>query len=318
MPLYSIEQKIMGLGKETTRGQPASPTKFIPITADSIIEYKTNLIEDELVRGIFEKFPPFAGTKEASGTITIDVESNNIGEFLYSLLGEVSTQDIGSSGGAYQHTFKRVRGIILPSYTIYFDLGLVKKRYPLSVVKSITFTGAGDNRLTAGISVISKTEETTTENMNPNWVYSNPFMFYQTKIKIGGVDSSIVKDWGLTIDNGAVGIRTLVGSQDINDVISNAKLSVSGTMTVYFDSETERNKFLANNPSDIEIILEGDEIETGIKHTLKFVLPRVHYTAFPFSNVDGLLGSSVTFNAYFSVGNQYGIQVVLINTISGY
>jgi hypothetical protein len=316
MPFYSIEQKIVGLGKETTRGIAVPPSKYIPATADSFIDYKLNLIEDELVRGGFEKYPPFAGTKEASGTINIDVDSSNIGDFLLSLLGNVETEDVGESGNVYQHTFTRSNSITLPSYTIYFDLALITKQYPLSVVKSIAFTGAGDNRLTASISVLSKTEETTTETMSPTWSIPAPFMFYQTQIKVDGNAVSYVKDWNLTIDNGATGLRTLTGTQDITDIVANAKLSVSGGFTVYFDSLTERDKFLLNNPANIEIIMTGAEIETGYNHQLKIQLPRTHYTAYPFSNVDGLLGAAVTFNAYYGTTNS--ITIILINTTSSY
>lgn len=318
MVFYSIEQKIMGIGKETTRGVAVSPSRFIPITADSFIDYRLNLIEDELVRGIFERFPPQAGTKEATGTIGIEVESGNIGEFLLGLLGSVNTQDVGSGGGAYKHIFKRASGISLPTFTLHFDLGMVKKRYPLTGIKSIAFTGAGDGKLSASISVISKTEETTNETYIPNWQDFKPFMFYQTQIKLDGVAVSFVKDWNLSIDNGSVGIRTLNGSQDITDILAFAKMVYSGGMTIYFENENERNKFLNNTSVNIEIILTGEEIESGYNHQLKFIIPKAHYTAYPFGNVDGLLGAAVGFNGYFSIGSQYGIQVELINNITSY
>jgi len=195
---------------------------------------------------------------------------------------------------------------------------LVKKRYPLTVVKSIAFTGPVDGKVSASISVISKTEETTTIGLTPNFGIWKPFMFNQTQIKVNDVVVNNVKEWSLTIDNGAIGLRTLVGIQDIVDVIANAKLSVSGGFTVYFENEDERNKFLANNPTSIEIIMTGEEIEAGYNHQLRIVLPNVRYTAYPFGNVDGLLGSSVAFNSYFSIGQQNSISIVLINQVSGY
>ncbi len=319
MAYYSIEQKIIGIGKENVRGQSVNPTKYIPVYADSWIDYKQNLIEDELVRGIFEKFSPQSGIREANGTITIDVESENIGEFLYSLLGSVESQDVGNNGRAYKHIFKRINDINLPSYTIYIGMGnLAKKRYPLCVVKSITFTGSGDGKLTAGINVIAKTEEDTNLELSPNWVNPTPFMFYQTKIKIDNVEVYNVKDWGLTIDNQAVGIRTLIGSKDIQDILAVGKLLLNGNMTIYFQDLEQRNKFLNNDAAKIEIILTGSEIETGYNHELKFIIPRVHYTAYSFNNVDGLIGSAVSFNGYFSVNNNYGLLIELTNTINGY
>lgn len=319
MAYYPIELKLLGVGKETIRGTPVAPSVYIPVTADSEMEYKLNLIEDELIRGIFERFPPQAGTKECSGTIGLEVDDKNCGLFFLSLLGDLSTQDIGGAGGAYQHTFKRHSSEIkLPSLTIYLDRKMVKKRYPLSVVKSVSFTGAGDGKISASFSVIAKTEEDTTEPMTPTWTEYKPFMFHQAKILIDNTQVYNVKDWSLTIDNGATGIRALIGSQDVQDIVAFGKMTVNGTMTIYFENETERNKFLSNTAAQLEIIYEGEPLETNIKRTFKILLPRIHYTAYPFQNVDGLLGASVSFNCYFSLNSQFGVQIILINDVSGY
>lgn len=319
MAYYPIELKVLGLGKETIRGEAVSPSVYIPVTADSEFDYKVNLIEDELVRGVFERFPPVAGTKECTGTIGIEVDDWNCGYFLLSLLGSVVTTDIGGSGGAYKHTFKRHPSLIeLPSLTIYLDRKLVKKRYPLSVVKTIAFTGTGDGKISATITVISKTEEDTNISMVPSWGEYKPFMFHQAKILIDNSQVYNVKDWTLNIDNGATGIRALIGSQDIQDVLAFGKMVVNGTMTVFFENETQRNKFLNNTSAQIEIIYEGDVIESGIKRTFRILIPRAHYTAYPFQNIDGLLGSSVAFNCYYSLASQLGIQIELINTIQSY
>lgn len=319
MAYYPIELKLLGVGKETTRGVAANPSIYIPITADSEFEYKVNLIEDELVRGIYERFPPIAGTKECTGTIGIEVDDSNCGLFLLSLLGSVITTDIGSSGGAYKHTFKRHPSLIeLPSLTIYLDRKLSKKRYILSVVKSISFTGSVDGKINATITILSKTEEDTNIQMIPSWNEYKPFVFHQAKILIDNVQAYNIRDWSLNIDNGAVGIRALIGSQDVQDILAFGKMVMNGTMTIFFENETQRNKFLNNTSAQIEIIYEGDEIESGIKRTFRVLIPKAHYTAYPFQNIDGLLGASVSFNCYYSLASQLGIQIELINTVQNY
>ncbi len=319
MAYYPTELKILGLGKETTRGSPVNPTFYIPVTADSEFEYKVNLLEDDLVRGIFERFPPVAGTKECTGTIGFEVDDKNCGYFLLSLLGKVTTQDVGGSGNAYLHTFVRDTNLIeLPSLTIYLDRKLSKKRYPLSVVKSISFTGTGDGKITATANILSKTEEDTNVPLSPVWTEYKPFVFHQAVVTIDGSTVTNVKDWSLTIDNGAVGIRALIGSQDVQNILAFSKMMVSGTMTIYFENETQRQKFLSNTSATIVIGYEAELLEPGYKRSFIIEIPKAHYTAYPFQNVDGLLGSAVAFNCYYSLNTEYALKVTLINDRNSY
>lgn len=314
---YPIELKFLGLGKETTRGVAVNPTRFIAVTRDTEMEYRLTLIEDELIRGIFARFPPMPGIKEGTGTINIEVQSDNIGEFLLSLLGRVVTTSPAT--GVYLHTFDRHPTLItLPSYTIYLDRRLVRKRYPLSVVKSITFTGTVDGKVTASISVLFKREEPAPEVI-PTWTPPAPFMFYQTFIKIADtLNLSDIKEWSLTIDNESIVKRTLSGSQDIDDILSFGKMLINGSMSIYFENEVEREKFLSNTATSLEILLEGATITGDHKNSIRFILPRVHYTAYPFGELDGMLGAAVTFNCYYSLPSAYAIKIELKNTVSSY
>jgi hypothetical protein len=317
MALYAIEQKWVGIGKETTRGTAVDPTRFIPVAPDAELEYKLNLIEDETVRGIFEKFPPKAGRKEGTGTISgIEVTSDNLGELLNSLLGSVTTTHPGTT--AYQHSFKRATGITMPSYTISIHRGINAKQYPLSVIKSVAFSQDADNKLKANATVLYKTEQDYASPATPTWVDPTPFMFYQNTFKIDGNQVMTIKNWSLTIDNGSAGLHLLNNSQDIYDIVSHAKLLVTGSFTGLFEDEIQRNKFLSNTSASLDIISEGAEIETGYKHTLEFIIPEIHYTAYPFTNVDGMLGANVSFNAYYNLTATETIEAKLINTVTGY
>lgn len=319
MALYSLQQKWVGLAKETTRGTAVAPSKFIPVEMGSEADYKLNLIEDELARGIFEKYPPKEGTKEGTFSLAgIEVQSDNIGEFLNSLLGSVTTTDVGGTGQAYQHSFKRSSGIIMPSYTLTIHRGINAKQYPLSVVKSIALNQSVDGKLKANITGLFKTESDYATPPTPSWTDPTPFMFFQNDFKIDGVSNTKVREWSITIDNGSIGLRALNGSQDIFDIISHAKLLVSGSFSVFFEDETQRQKFLSNTSASIEITSTGALIESGYNHQLKIKLPQVHYTAYPFGNIDGLLGASVSFNAYYNQTATNSVEVILINTITGY
>ena len=314
---YAIEQKWIGAGKESVRGTSVDPTRFIPVGADSEMEYKLSLIEDEQVRGMLEKFPPQAGIKDGTGRIGgVDVTSTIIGELLNSLMGKVVTTDL--SLGAYKHVFTRETEVLLPSYTIALYRGLNAKKYPLGIVKSMAFTGAVDGKLIADCEVLFKTEEAYESPATPTWEDPKPFMFFQTDFKIAGSSDTNVKDWTLTIDNGSVAQRTLNQSQDVKEILSFAKMLISGTFNIFLENETERTKFLDNTSTSLEIVLTGGLIGGENYHKLDIIIPQVHYSAYPFGNLDGLLGVAVSFNGYYKLADTKSLQIELTNNIVSY
>lgn len=317
--VYAIEQKYLSLGKESVRGTAVAPTRYIPVGVDSEIDYKLNLLEDEQLRGVMERFSPQAGTKECSGKITaMDVDSLNLGEMLLSLLGSVASTQQGATI-AYKHTFTNLNDVQHPSYTFHIERKLAKKQYPLSVVKSIAFNGAVDGKLMADIDFLAKSEAAEGFSPSPTWVDPTPFMFYQTVITIDSTPNTTdIKDWTLNIDNGSIAQRVLNGSQDIQDVLTFAKLLVSGTMNVYFSSETERAKFLAKTATALNIKLTGALIASTYYNTLEIDIPQIFYTAYPYGNLDGLLGAAVAFNGYYKISGTNTIKVYLTNTATSY
>ena len=319
---YSIEQKVFGLTKEAVRGTAeAAVGRFIPVDRATELDYKLNLIEDEQLRGMFDRLSPQSGTKEGAGTLTgIDVQSDNVGEIFHSLLGSVVSSDVGTAGEAYKHVFSRAAGISLPSYTIFANRGISAKAYPLSIVKSIALNGTMDGKAKLDASILFKNEVTTAATFAPVWDEPIPFMFFQTEVKIAGGISADVRSYSLNIDNQSLGLRSLNNSQDVRDIIAPGKLLANGTFEIYFETEAERAKFLANTASSFEINLVGSVIETGQNHRLKIALPKIHYTAFPYGELDGLLGAAVAFNAYYTAGVSpaAALSVELTNKIASY
>lgn len=432
--VFALEHKYLALGKESPRGTAVAPTRYIAIGLDSEFDYKLNLIEDELIRGILERFPAQAGTKDGTARITgMDVTSLNCGELLLSLLGVVTSTeqnmitvsasnkkfdfDIGGgeltativegsypigttqagagtfckalydaivaaepvgtytvtysrttnkftitrSAGTFsilwktgtntatncatimgyskladdtgslsyasdttvdfamKHVFTKSTDIQNQSYTFHLERKLSQKQYPLSVVKLITLTGAVDGKLLLDSDVLFKTEEAEGFSLSPSWVDPKPFMFYQTKVKFDTVENvTAVRDWTLTIDNGSIIQRVLSGSQDVKDILTFAKLLGSGTMNIFFEDEVQRAKFLANTAVALDIEMTGALIGGSIYNKLLISLPQIHYTAYPFGNLDGLLGAAVAFNAYYKVASAKSVQIELTNNIASY
>ena len=314
---YPIDLKWLGLGKEGGRGTPTTPTRYIPIGQDSNFDYKLNLIEDAQVRGILANFPPYAGTKEGLAKIAaMDVTDRIIGELLYSALGTVTVTNNGD--GSYTHTFKKDPALIqMPSYTYTMYRGISTKQYNLGVTKAINFNQAVDGKLMCDADILFQTESTPTLTFTPSFDTPAPLEFYQNTLKVGGAAVTYVKDWTLSIDNGSIAQRTLNGSQDCRDIITFAKILVTGGMNAFFESETERNNFIANTAQSLEFIVKGAALGSHYR-TLDIILPEIHYTAFPYGNLDGLFGASVAFNAYYNAASSKAIEIDLTNDVASY
>ncbi len=94
MSLSSVEQVQFGLAKETSRGTAeTTPTKWYPVDKASQLDYAVTLLKDENLRGVPEEFPPNAGPKQGTGKIKMPVDAQTIGEFLYSVLGGVTSAE---------------------------------------------------------------------------------------------------------------------------------------------------------------------------------------------------------------------------------
>jgi len=160
---FATEQKKFGFKKEASRGAAESaPDKFLAVGADSEFNYSTVLIPDENIRGFKERFPSAQGVKEGTGAMSsIDVEASTVGDLLLGCLGSVqsSQPDAGGAPSVYRHEFTRLNALQMPSFTFFEDRGLSVKRYPLSVIKKLAFSGAVDGKAVAAADVLFKTEE---------------------------------------------------------------------------------------------------------------------------------------------------------------
>ena len=321
MALFATERKTFGFKKEASRGiAEAAPVKFLAVGADSEFHYSTALIADEKIRGLKERFPSVAGALSGTGNLNaVDVEAATIGDLLFGVLGAVVTTqpDAGGAPTVFQHSFTRLNALLMPSFTYFVDRGLSIKRYPLSVIKKLTFKGTVNGKAQADADLLFKTEEPVAA-FAPSYGVPKPLMFFQTDFKVEGVSDINVKSWNLSIDNNSEALRSYNLSRDARDIVSKKPFEIDGGFEAYFESEAQRAKFLAATASALNIIMTGDVLQGAQKAKLEFSMQEVKYSAYPFGNLDDLLGAAVAFHAEFDPVLQKSLEVILTNQVSGY
>jgi len=317
MPLSSVEQTQFGLKKEGTRGTAeTTATRWYPISKDSQMDYSLALLQDEALRGVPEEFPPNAGTKGGTGKIKMPLDAQACGEMFYSLLGGLTSAQQAATS-AYKHTILKGSGIQRVGYTFFMDRGLSIKKYNLTTVKKLTINCPTDQIATLEAEVLFKSEATGLIG-TPAFPVNKYLGFNHVDVKIAGTSNTDVKELTLNIDNSASVHRTLNLSQDVADILVKGKLMIDGNFTVFFQDETERDKFLANTSSTLRVLAVGGLIASTYYHTVDINLYKIHYKAFPFGESDGLLAAKAEFVGVYDSTATKAIQVDITNTETTY
>lgn len=316
MTMYSVEAQRFGLAKESSRGTAESaPSKWHPTRGMAEINYSLQHLQDEGIRGIAAKFAPIAGIKVGEAKIPLYLDPQDAAYYFHSLLGSVSSAQQGGTA-AYKHSITK-SGIQPIAYTLFIDRGLNILKYNLGCAKKISLKGGVDNLVEMDVDFLFKTEASGAIG-SPTFSTQRYVGFQSVDFKIAGSSNTDVKEWNLNIDNTAHAHRTLSLSQDLSDVIAPGKLMIDGGFTIYFQSATERDKFIANTASAIRILMEGATIASTYKYTVDINLYACHYKAFPYGEDQGLLAAKVQFEAFYSSSDSKAILVDITNTDTAY
>lgn len=315
MAYYGKRALRFGLAKESVRGTAeAAPSKWYPILPDPEIVFGPELLNDEGIRGTKALFAPVTGRKRGTGKFKIACDPQVLGEFLYSLLGGVSSAQQGGTA-AYLHTFTPNATITPQSYTFFIDFALGVKKYNGCVVKSLTFTGPVDKIVEVEVEFLFRNEASGSIG-SPSFPTQRYFTFQQVDFKIAGSSNVDVKAWNLKIDNGARFLETLALAATPQDIVAPDELKVTFGMDILFSAETERDKFIAGTAVAIRALMEGAVIASTYKWTVDLPITAGYYKAYPYQWQDNLLAAKVEGEGYHNGTSQ--IVPLLMNTDTAY
>jgi len=274
--------------------------------------------------------------RDAGGTLTWLLKtgthgSDNLDTHCGTVMGFADTADLSSAitytgtvnvQDCFKHTFIRSTGLSPQAYTFFMDRGLNKLSYSLGVAKAIELSGDMTNALKLSADIIFKTEATSVATFTPTWAEPAPFMFHQTAFTLASTPNTDIRKYSVKIDNQAIAKWCFIGdgSSDLTDIITPAVLKVSGSFEIYFENATERAKFLAATSSALVVTLTGAVINGTFYKKLVITIPKMIYTAFPYGELDGLLGASVAFEGKYNLGGSplSSLQVELYNQTAAY
>lgn len=228
-----------------------------------------------------------------------------------------ATSDVAVANRVHKHTFLLPSSVQPPTYTIFVDRSMGVKKYNGCAVKKLSLKGNADGFVQQDSDIIGL-DEAAGDIGSPVYTdESTPLTFAHVAVKLGGSTLTNIKEWALSLDSGLFAKRN-PGQQVAADVVAPARMKIEGSLTVYFEDETERAKFLANTTNTLQFLIQGDTLAGTTKEALDINLYKIAYKAFPYGELDGLLGAQATFEAVYSVSDGKLVQVDLTNKVASY
>jgi hypothetical protein len=277
-----------GFAAETTYGTPVSPTKFLPATKAELklvkgIAQGTGLVAGQLIDSSGQRVPT---TRQGTGSIDLELQSNGFGLLLQALMGTTVTPVIQGATTAYlqTHTFADSFGKFLTLQAGVPDLG--------GIVRPYTAQGCKVTEADFSFDVVSTTPVMST------WMYDaqnivettalaaasyqtgvRPFVGTDVTIKVGTFGSEAAVDGVRKVDvkiprplradmfyMGNLGLK--------KEPRTNARSNMSGTITADFlDKTIWADRFAADTGFSMVIEAKGSLIAGTYYQTFRITLP---------------------------------------------
>lgn len=330
MPFLRGEDVNIGVGREAVRGTPVAMGVFIPGRTPAGIVAQLEKVAVRETRGT--KMPSQGSEtvqKRAGGSLEFNLRNSSIGYLLLSLLGSVSSALKGGESAVYNHTFSLLASNPQhPSLTLGLSQpGIQDYEYPLSLVKSLEIRTPVDDLVNATAEFISSKEQEKTPAYSPTFA-SNDYYFRHQDITIklastlaglGAASAIKVKDFSMTIDNGAR-VNQNVSEINPSDVLATI-ITISGSIELDQLNKTHHDSFVNGTYQALRLTLARTDVTIGTSSnpTLQIDLPKVSFESFdPNRAIDDIVSEKINFTAHYSISDASGIVCVLTNEKANY
>lgn len=304
----------VGVAKESTRKLGASDADFWLSKDEFSFDDK---IEQVRVIGSVGKL---ADSQEAirtvrygAGALTMDLGSQSIGYFLYSMLGSLSTA--GPTDSAYTHTISIDEDNQHQSLALFAKDGNNTEQYKLAMVNTLEFNATLEDTVKVSVDFMSKKGESHS-TLTPSYTSEYKFTKNHASVKVAsniaglsGATAIPVKSLRLTL-NGNVQLDNALGTASPEDIF-NHQLSVEGEFVLNYSDSTYKDLFTAGTNQALQVVFSNTDqtISSGSTNpSLTFQMPKVDIVTWePDYTLDEISTQTVSFKASYDVANSLNI-----------
>lgn len=283
------------IGVESIYGTPVAPTQSFKVR-----QFGLTVVDEvkphQAMPGVpteleFDTTRPRArlGMPDVSGPIEFEAEADDIGFLLAQMLGTA----VGTGGGAANdiHTFSAPTAptAMQPSLTIVGDNGIADLRYAGCVMRSMEFTGTGDELVGLTCEFVGQSADTA--SISPGTLSTAPFFeFWNSAVRRDSVGSAITSADDLEGGEAVLGYtlrieRALRVVQASGDGVRGTRepiiIKPGYTITLTADKDWFSTTFqsiafnttLISRFSNLQLFLDGNETATDANYSLELNMP---------------------------------------------
>ena len=315
----------VGIGKETTRGEGATPAIHLPVNSFSFDDKVTKARSGGSLSKLEDSEEAFVTTQYSQGDLEGEIRSDSFGYLLYAMLGTYSVD--GPTDSSYTHTFTLSHSNQHQSLALVVHDPNTTELYKLVMLETLEFAAELDEIVKYTASFISK-RATTTGLTVPDVTSESKFTKKHIQIRVAddltGLTSATalaIKSLSLNISKNTA-IDDVLGTAEPEDIL-NHQISIEGEITLNYEDETWKNYMKNNSNKSLEIRLVNTDVTIGASTnpslTLRF--PKVDFYDWePDYSLDDIVTQTLSFKANRDVANNADAisTCILINDVASY
>ena len=267
---------------------------------------------------------PDYGARSVGGTITVPMDSRNIGNWLKLILNDPVTAAVAvpTATLTHQHTFTPIKeegALNSATLEVYSKDLSIGAQYKGVVVNQATINWAPNTNLTLSLDLLglNETRITSSTGTSPTIRALNKFSANNATISVGGAVVGVVESFSARLNNNVDGdIRTSSSGADRYE-LPKGEFVIEGEMTIFHEDATfiERANTGAEGETSLSLTAPGGHMMTVTLHQTRFTrsggLQR---------SGKGSIRESLNFRAYLNDATTTATSatIVLQNNISSY
>ncbi len=272
-----------------------------------------NMTTPATLTGRRDPVEPILGNTNVSGNVVVPLDLNAIGWILAMAFGNPTTTSV--TGGKYQHVFKA--GNTQPSMSI--ERALSNGDYYVDKgckVSSLGFNFGGDGELVceAGFLGCNEVINDAPIDDEPTAIVLDRLNNFQASLKENNVSLAVATELGLTIDFGLDENGYAIGGGGFRNRINEGLISVSGSLTAFYDDDALMQKAIAATETSLQVKL------TKSSGSLQIDVPELLF-ARKSPTIEAATGvmQTLNYNAYYKDNaNSAAVVFTLINATASY
>lgn len=330
MAKFIGRQKVLGVGRETTRGTLVAPSFWVPKTSYTHEDKVVKAMTESSYGRIYPGDDAFVAQQWAEGDIEMEVQDIPIALFFYALFGGLSSASFNS---AYKHTLSIPQNVQHTTLSLHMNDAInaasgnnLTVAYAMAMINTFNMSVELGEVVKCVCNLMSKSHTDYTKQTESQTAY-NKFSHNHLVFKVANTEAGLdaaakinLQSLSLDINKNVVRENSLGTVQAVD--ILNRKVMISGTIRLTYEDRTYRDYMLDGTKKAIRIALVNEDVTIGSTNPqVQIDIPIAHFHSWEPEDVqDEIATEEITFEALYDVSNDQlvGANTFVVNNQASY